>query len=794
MPYRIDIQNENYGYAVATHDTYVAAASPATLRYSGSVQSGSYTGSVDYYKYNKNTDYFDCIGKIFRREVGMDIILAAESSSGKYDTQTELNNIPPEFIEIDKEKYKGVYEDGFGYSVDMYNNLLVVGCPYYLQYVKTETAEILTSGSSINVFDLSSQNGDMYIYGIENPNLLVSESFGKSVSINNEWLAVGSPNENGSLGTVYLYRNNSTGSSYDWQYYQQITASTLNTINAEFGHSLKLDKQSGSYSGNLVVGCGNPKEEQVFYFEFISGSWTETYIFKPNTDQYNLTFGNYLPYSSSSNPSGSGFGHSVSTFQKRVIIGEYMDRLVSEFSGSSMYEQGSVSIYELCNNSTNKFNLVYKTYGTPTIMKNNRLGYSVDIFGDYAVAGIPKPNNENMESLYVISTITQLHYPENSSAGLSGQFLLMTKNSSSGEWNSLDIFQKSKDFMSPYRCYGNSTAIGKQAIVVGAPMLLLDEHRSLTLDSIQSGNATIDDICGKIYIHMISSLRGEYHIGNAFYRNGKIVLTTTSGSIFDNLMYDPNGITPYLYDIKFKTRHTIFEKNIICNIEPGEFNTSTNPSAVTKPQSVLDLNKNGVFDFQDADAILRYMAYKNSIYMGVTPTTNWSSSIITTDDEQSLLDFYKSNIYINDAYTTQLAQQCIDTWTLGTEMESKLDFNQDNQIDVRDMLILWKYFANRLNQVNYNSYITPICKRKYFNDIIDYMDILTCKSAIPMIKGDFLEYEKFAAIDKTGSYLAPYVTEIGLYSGLDLVMVARMGNPIKLMPDMPINFIIKMDY
>ena len=64
----------------------------------------------------------------------------------------------------------------------------------------------------------------------------------------------------------------------------------------------------------------------------------------------------------------------------------------------------------------------------------------------------------------------------------------------------------------------------------------------------------------------------------------------------------------------------------------------------------------------------------------------------------------------------------------------------------------------------------------------------------PQIKSNFLDYVSLSKTDPTGSYLAPYVTGIGLYSGADLIAVAKLGSPIKITPDFPINFVVKMDF
>jgi hypothetical protein len=127
-------------------------------------------------------------------------------------------------------------------------------------------------------------------------------------------------------------------------------------------------------------------------------------------------------------------------------------------------------------------------------------------------------------------------------------------------------------------------------------------------------------------------------------------------------------------------------------------------------------------------------------------------------------------------------------------MQDVLDINDDNHIDIRDMNIVWKYFSNRLSQANYATYITPASNLKLFSDVIDYLDNASQRNVVPQIKTDFLDYERFTSTDKTGSFLAPMVTTIGLYAGLDLVCIAKLGSPIKLIPELPFNFVVKMDY
>ena len=62
------------------------------------------------------------------------------------------------------------------------------------------------------------------------------------------------------------------------------------------------------------------------------------------------------------------------------------------------------------------------------------------------------------------------------------------------------------------------------------------------------------------------------------------------------------------------------------------------------------------------------------------------------------------------------------------------------------------------------------------------------------ISGGFADYEYSSSIDPTGSYLAPYITTIGLYDNeLNMVAIAKLPQPIKSEPNYPINFIIRFD-
>jgi len=299
----------------------------------------------------------------------------------------------------------------------------------------------------------------------------------------------------------------------------------------------------------------------------------------------------------------------------------------------------------------------------------------------------------------------------------------------------------------------------------------------------------IDDLSGKAYIYNLKNLRPNFYVGNVFYRNGKVVIMA-SGSAFEGLLLSNADNPSYEYDLSFKSKLVVFEKQIVCAVDIGEFNVSTNPTAVILPTASFDINNNGKFDFQDCDVLLKYMMFKNTELLGV-PITDWSSSVLntSTNEEVSVYNMYNSQFPNGSSALFTSSYSYINN-----NLFNDLDFNQDNRINILDMDILWKYFINRLNQKNYGTYITPNSQRKFLSDILDFINEKTLRGFAPAINSNFLDYARLSQADPTGSYLAPYVTSIGLYQGTELVAVAKLGSPIKITPDFPMNFIVKMDF
>lgn len=75
-------------------------------------------------------------------------------------------------------------------------------------------------------------------------------------------------------------------------------------------------------------------------------------------------------------------------------------------------------------------------------------------------------------------------------------------------------------------------------------------------------------------------------------------------------------------------------------------------------------------------------------------------------------------------------------------------------------------------------------------DVLDYRYSGTTGNS----KAGFEHYDLSGSVDSTGSFLSPFITTIGLYDdNCDLIAVAKLPQPIKSEPDMPVNFIVRFD-
>ena len=171
---------------------------------------------------------------------------------------------------------------------------------------------------------------------------------------------------------------------------------------------------------------------------------------------------------------------------------------------------------------------------------------------------------------------------------------------------------------------------------------------------------------------------------------------------------------------------------------------------------------------------------------------------VRLEDEQT------GNIYEDDGYSN-----LIDS---GSNVAGNIFYDRGLVILTRDIVsgsVLSEFTLNfRSTKTIYENEILLTVLESEFNvsqnpTAVDYdadgtfgkIKLHNIQSQIdPTVFSGFGEYDYSSSLDTTGSYLAPYITTIALYDNdLNMVAVAKLPQPIKSMPDYPLNFIVRFD-
>ncbi len=966
------IRNENYGYELVAYGDYIAIGSPPSfkrgLEFSlGQVSVKKYNSVIneyeDYITLQKSLDQDD--GTIFNLSQDDDLLL----ENGEY-------------IKYDLEDNSAVtkIENEYGNSLSIYNTDLAVATRFFTCSICPVCSDpsVFITGSNVDIYNLSTVDIIPY-FTITSSYKRESGSFGCDVSIGNNIISIGANKSFNNKGEVFLY----TKTNNTWSYLTSLTGS--NSVTGDyFGSTVKMDSLN---SKRLIIAnsSSNSSKGTVYLFESSSIGWSEIKRFTGDNDfNYKLQYLDAYP-SQSSPQSYDNFGKSLSIYGNNIVIGCPNESQYYEYYGSTLRKRGCVFIYQKCDTS-NEWNQIQKLYNgvydkNEAIFKNNTFGYGVDIFGEYLVASSLKYNFPFSAS-YITGTLNTVLFDE-STKNLNNTlgYVYLFKNIS-GSWSCIKNLCRKKEEGRPYTVYGHAVSLSTQSLVVGSPCLFLDSTRTIT-----QSISNYRNVRGYAYVYNFNEFSDNVQLGNVFYRTGDVILKTT-GSIFNDLSVR-NGLyddpIPY-YDVHFDSRITLYENQIICTVEPGEFNVSTNPTSVYKLPFDYDINGDKFFDFSDVDLILRYICkinlgheqwwtvvieneYETSLFNYYTGFQNIKYQSIRTDlnnpeipdvirscpadfeiegraipipfyrdypinlrdtpgsvditvssrfipnrfvfyrgsppiheyyppsediffdtgyiggssnyltDYKSILNdsnivirtpesdpntvFFDPNVlgiyskytichdaenpiytlrvyapYLNTRWSATIScpdssSPCVpltpsiptvsvttlERWdtrgsinlspkTLHYFNDSLLtedyityfnqrihlfDFDDSGNLGLNDMFILWKYFSDQLTDNLYKQYTTVKSKRFKYSDLVQFLDVKTSKINPYYIKEEFFNYQYSSSIDNTGSYLAPYITTVGLYNDTNLVAIGKLGTPIKNGGEFPLNILVKWD-
>lgn len=859
-----NIYNYNYGSNVVTNGNFVAIGNPPSKDYEVCEGFGR-VGQVFLIKKDKFNENYT-LQKIYTKKDFVNIFPYYTEQSGSSaltasffaESGSFSDYLTSASLLVLEDGNTFIYQSNYGKAIDLSDYFLAVGDTYFSAsstdlgtesgYASVDIFEINPNYSYTPSFGVTFSNKNQIDYVL--PELPVcsitgsiDDEFGYSVSISNNFLAIGAPNYDSGRGIVYLYKYTDNDFYCKFSLYTTLSCSATDYPDQyRFGSSISFDKK---FEDRMVVGSNQLSQSNVYVF-FDSGStgWKLSQTFSSNTSStyYKLDDADFEFFASGSQINNR-YGYSVSMYGDVIAVGSPNDLVYWEYSGSEeLRQRGSVYVYQnaQCDTDINcNYSLITKLYGDSNTFKDNLFGHSVSVYDGKVLIGSPKPYFPF--SSYFISESINNYYESYDTSDLGetsycGQSLLYSVSASQTVQLTTTPIGKRKKLGKPYNGFGYSVSLTNENLVIGAPIPLVEDFHLSAVLITESGSASDSDyiptssyqaeqcgeestfvytnmeecitcsvsgnclsggfvfvdelgdyenvasqIFGEAYIYDAEDLQLNYNVGNVFYNTNTLILNNT-GSVLYDLTLDPTDPTQSDLLMDFNTQLTLFEKQYICTIDPGEFNISTNPTAITSSIFDYGVVNQDRYNFNNLDIILRYVNYN----MTYPPSEKWWENFVSGETDESIFGFFSSSIY--DYESNKLNAELI-----GKCQNINFDINNDGIVTSQDGTVIWKYFISQLTPSNYKDYLNPNSKRTNYTDIIAFLDEKFGKKLVRNSLPEFSKYNELTANDSTGSYLAPYITSVGLYSGGDLVAIAKLAQPIKNTGEIPINIVVKWD-
>jgi hypothetical protein len=170
-------------------------------------------------------------------------------------------------------------------------------------------------------------------------------------------------------------------------------------------------------------------------------------------------------------------------------------------------------------------------------------------------------------------------------------------------------------------------------------------------------------------------------------------------------------------------------------------------------------------------------------------------------DDITLTPLHFGNVFYSDGLLVMTTNIGTESYTLEyrstqTIYETEIlltaragEFNYSQNPSAVDVLLSGSYDFETTGIVNG----TPAGTKK-IKEVLDIKRKEQYTGTLGTSTGSWDDYYNSSSIDPTGSYLAPYITTIGIYDDEgDMVAIAKLPNPIKNLPDYDINFIVRFD-
>jgi hypothetical protein len=236
--------------------------------------------------------------------------------------------------------------------------------------------------------------------------------------------------------------------------------------------------------------------------------------------------------------------------------------------------------------------------------------------------------------------------------------------------------------------------------------------------------------------------------------------------------------------------HGIVKKVIYESIKSQFYRNSATASLITEVglrQSYTSTNERNL-DNEFAIIPIPQIYYGEGVKVGSVRLEDEQSGKIYTDDGYSNLIDSGSNVAGNIFYDRGLIILTRDVVSGSVLSQYTLDFRSSKTIYENEILL-------SVLESEFNVSQNPTAVDYDADGTFGKIKLHNIQSNVnPSSFSGFGEYDYSSSLDTTGSYLAPYITTIALYDDeLNMVAVAKLPQPIKSMPDYPLNFIVRFD-
>ena len=526
------------------------------------------------------------------------------------------------------------------------------------------------------------------------------------------------------------------------------------------------------------------------------------------------------------------FGISIDVNDNYIAIGDSVDRI---YKNELIHnEAGSVFLF----NNLDTIEFGYKLYSLEDAEEQitYRFGHSISLYENNLMVGshsidmskifVDEENKLKIDDYFIGSDTSSEEFLKVNNENLSMSegkvhFFRLDKKSS----KRIKTITSTKQKLSPRHNFGYSVSMSADFSFAGSPVLgsfpsyelstftddKIDMQSSESIfahfNKIQYNDDTlvqISNLYGSVFSYDSPTITEDRktQIGNIFYRNGVVVLNNLQDTYMNNFM-KKSGVSGYKFD--FKGTHTLYETEILCKVQPHEFNFSTNPTSLERLDIPYDINKDGKFNIFDIILIFKFLTEsivgedeettQEAINPGIVieQDSQWpNADILMTESEDVILNFFikESDAVDKTEYMNYLP------YLNKLKSEGMFDVNQDGVSDSLDAKLILRYFRGNSGTELIKGLVNKYSRRRVANDIMSFLDSMTGKLNGIKVLPDFQKYQSLDRLMKHGKNLdslKPHVTTIGLYDGLSLVGIAKLGKPIKITDSYPINFLVKYD-